>query len=308
MVFNLPTLPPPLLERCLALSEHLFAMKSGSGKLELSPSHFSFSVDHPPGNKEAGYRYETSTPRLNPMKRKKTPSDLRRNAARKKKHLDEKNFMASSASPGTSTVIPSSNTEEPPTPSSVMPPSNTEEPPTPSSVIPPSNTEEQDSNPYNMNPDNTDLPDTIMEVENQTPCSPQNVAEDPESIEEEISEDEFSEEETVREKITIGDWPEDFSKLIKNNNESLDVTVIIYANDFKTAIASLKRTFKKCNLRNIEPRKLEHEGSVNSFAFEFTIILKHLKTTFGNMKKNWIQIDESKLIGFLAKGFLFQNT
>ena len=147
----------------------------------------------------------------------------------------------------------------------------------------------------------------------ELPLIPQNVAEDPENIEEEISEDEFSEEETIREKMTIGDWPEDLSKAIKNSNTSLDVTVIVCANDFKTALASLKRTFKKCNLRNIEPRKLEHvpvriEGSVNSFAFEFTIILKHLKSTFGNIKKNWIKIDESQLIGFLAKGFLFQNT
>ena len=64
-----------------------------------------------------------------------------------------------------------------------------------------------------------------MEDEDQIPLSPRNVTEDTENIEEEISEDEFSEEETIREKITIGDWPEDLSKLIKNNNNSLDVTV-----------------------------------------------------------------------------------
>ena len=314
MIFNLPTLPPPLLERCLALSEHLYAMKSGSGKLELSPSHFFFSVNHSPGTKETGNQNPNP---LNPVKRKKSPSDLRRNAVRKKKFLENKNLVVSpQISPGTSshsssTVIPSSNTEEPPTPSSLIPPSNMNAPPSP-----------------NMNSDNTDdqnqdLPETNMEVEGQSPLIPHNVIEIPENIDVETlppvvspisSPSQSPEEETdIRETITIGDWPEDFSTMVKNNNRSIDVTAIISASDFKSALASLKRTLKKCNLRNIEPRKLDEvplkleKSSQDSFAFEFTIVLKNLKSTFSNIKRNWIEVQQSQLIGFLFRRFFFKT-
>jgi len=86
MIPNLPTLPPALLEDCLAFSKQLYALKSGVAKLEVSPSHFVFSMNqfpgnknHFPGNKESG------------SIRKKSPSDLRRNALRKAEHLKRKN-------------------------------------------------------------------------------------------------------------------------------------------------------------------------------------------------------------------------
>jgi len=325
-MIHLPTLPPAFLERCLALSEQLNTMKSGAAKLEVSPSHFLFSLNQHPGNKETGSTFPIKPHHI---KRKKTPSDLRRNARRMAEHLKNKNIAKNSTTsspenPEPSTLIhPTSkedsiSTKNPEDNSPGESPETADKPPS-SNDTPSENEVQMDveklvlEHVSDVNPENTDLPDTNMEVEEQIPLSPQNVTEDQENIEEEISEDEFSEEETIREKITIGDWPEDLSKAIKNSNTSLDVTVIVCANEFKSAIASLKRTFKKCNLRDIEPRKLEHvpvkvEGSVNSFAFEFTIILKHLKAIFGNMKKNWITIDESQLIGFLAKGFLFQNT
>ena len=93
MISHLPTLDPALLERCLALSEQL-AMKSGAAKLEISPSHFVFSVNQFPGNKETGATSSTSTK----LKRKKTPSDMRRNTARQAKFLKEKNLAKSSSS------------------------------------------------------------------------------------------------------------------------------------------------------------------------------------------------------------------
>jgi len=116
MSFNIPTLPPSFLDRCLAISEHLQAMKSGSAKLEASPSHFFFSVDHPPGNKESGH--STSQPGPPSLFRrwkikKKSPSDLRRNARRHEEFLERKRNLAqpaasSSSNPPSSTDLPSS--------------------------------------------------------------------------------------------------------------------------------------------------------------------------------------------------------
>ena len=125
MVQHLPTLPPALLERCLALSEQLYAMKSGAAKLEISPSHFVFSVNQYPGTKETGSTFSSS----NTLKRKKTPSDLRRNAARKAQFLIKKNLAKSSSS--TSPVNQPASAEEPldPTkPSTTTPPTTTQNP------------------------------------------------------------------------------------------------------------------------------------------------------------------------------------
>lgn len=98
---NIPTLPPSFLDRCLALSEHLYAMKSGSAKLEASPSHFLFTVDHPPGNKESGPSHSRTgwySPYGRWKMKKKTPSDLRRDARRHKKFLEKKrNFSQPAA-------------------------------------------------------------------------------------------------------------------------------------------------------------------------------------------------------------------
>ena len=85
----LPTLPPAILERCLAFSEQLYAMKPGTVKLEMSPSHFVFTMNQNPA-KDSGdsLRHPSSLP-----KRKKTPSDLRRNALRKAEFLTRKNSI-----------------------------------------------------------------------------------------------------------------------------------------------------------------------------------------------------------------------
>jgi len=112
---NIPTLPPTFLERCLAFSERLFAMKSGSGKLEVSPSHFLFEVDHPPGKKESGHPDSNSDLQTGSSsrytsqkmkKKKKTPSDLRRDARRRDKHLENKRNLSP---PSSSSNQPSSN-------------------------------------------------------------------------------------------------------------------------------------------------------------------------------------------------------
>jgi len=109
MVSNLPTLPPAFLESCLAFSKQLYAMKTGVAKLEASPSHFLFSVDHSPGNKETG----NFTDRRWKIK-KKTPSDLRRDARRSEKFLEEKkNSYQPAASASTSSSNPTQSTDQP---------------------------------------------------------------------------------------------------------------------------------------------------------------------------------------------------
>ena len=290
MVMNLPTLPPPLLERCLALSEHLCTMKSGSAKLEISPSHFLFSVDHPPGNKEAG---NLSTTPPNPIKRKKTPSDLRRNAKRKKKFLEEK-YLASS---GTSSQTTSINTGKSPNPSPVNPPSNIEESPDPNPNI-----EELTSHQH----EKLDLPETNMEVDAQIPMIPNNpannVTETTENIDEETlppadmdvttPQPEFSLNREIKEVIDLSDaWPEDIIKILndpKNSSSSLTVVTIVgNAKDYKSALGSLRKTLRKCNLRSIEPKKVENLAE-GAFAFEFKLIRKNIKPTFMNIKNNWM--------------------
>jgi len=86
---NIPTLPPFFLDSCLALSKHLYAMKSGSARLEASPSHFLFSVDHPPGNKETGLSGSYGPFEIRKTK-KKSPSDFKRDARRREEHLARK--------------------------------------------------------------------------------------------------------------------------------------------------------------------------------------------------------------------------
>ena len=101
----LPTLPPAILERCLAFSEHLYAMKPGTVKFEVSPSHFVFTMNQNPV-KNSG----DSPPFPPPLpKRKKTPSDLRRNALRKAEFLKRKNSVPQ-AETKSSCDTPSTNT------------------------------------------------------------------------------------------------------------------------------------------------------------------------------------------------------
>ena len=83
----IPTLPPAILERCLAFSEQLFVMKPGTVKFEVSPSHFVFTMNQNPV-KDSGDSLP-HPPSLS--KKKKTPSDLRRNVLRKAEFLKRKN-------------------------------------------------------------------------------------------------------------------------------------------------------------------------------------------------------------------------
>lgn len=309
MVANFPTLPPVFLERCLALSEHLFAMKSGSAKLELSPSHFIVSVDHPPVTKESGY-YNTNFEK--PTKRKKSPSDLRRNALRLKKHLEQKNGP---------TPMPSSAAETSPHSSPTVPsPLKEELLPNPSPVIS-ANTEETTHH-STLTHENQDLPESNMEVDTNVPMTPHNdnedVSEAPVDIDVSLdsSPDAFSFKIPISEVVDLCDWHEDLNTVQNNpeNGNTLTVVTIVCAEDSNAAKGSLQRTLKKCNLRSIEPKKVnnllednrDRENS-DTFTFEFKVIRKNIKATILNIKKNWMPVKQSHLAGFLIQEIFFQT-
>jgi len=156
MIANLPTLPPAFLESCLAFSKQLYTMKSGVAKLEVSPSHFVFSMNQIPGNKEAGPTF------TDPIKRKKTPSDLRRNAERIRKFLENKKLTASS---GTS-ALSQSPVISPLGTSSIEPPNKDEEQiPNERNISSPA---ESSSNPSSTPPMDLSENSEIMDIVDET--------------------------------------------------------------------------------------------------------------------------------------------
>ena len=93
-----PSFPPVLLDKCLDFAKHLTQLKTGRATIEvnLNQSRFYFSTDNsfysPPGY--AG-RYQRRFPA-----KKKSPSDLRRDAQRREKFLEKiKESLPSAASP-----------------------------------------------------------------------------------------------------------------------------------------------------------------------------------------------------------------
>ena len=98
-----PSFPPVLLDKCLDFAKHLTQLKTGRATIEvnLNQSRFYFSTDNsfysPPGY--AG-RYQRRFPA-----KKKSPSDLRRDAQRREKFLEKKQEPSYSAA-HSSTVPP----------------------------------------------------------------------------------------------------------------------------------------------------------------------------------------------------------
>ena len=118
--------------------------------------------------------------------------------------------------------------------------------------------------------------------------------------------------------VNLSEYSEQLSSIFndpKNHDNSVPITTFITANNSKAAIASLNRTLKKCNLRSIEPMKVENSKDwvlpEGEFAFKFKIISKNVKTTLFNIKNNWISSQEAQLSGFFLKNFkavLFKNS
>jgi len=153
-----------------------------------------------------------------------------------------------------------------------------------------------------------------------SPVQPKNMAPQVETQSQETSPDssprEFSINSPISDIFDFCDWPDNINKVInnsKNSNGSVTVTTVINThggNELNSAIGSLKRTLKKCNVRSIEPRRVEHlvEEDVGNFAFEFKLLRKNIKATLMNIKKNWMPINESHLSGFLIKESFFENS
>lgn len=87
-----PILPLVFLDNCLALSRQITDMKTCSAKLEvnLGPSRYSFSINPSP-EQPAGLPSQKNQEKQIVIRRKKTPSDIRRNAKRLTHFLNRKN-------------------------------------------------------------------------------------------------------------------------------------------------------------------------------------------------------------------------
>ena len=90
-----PSFPPVLLDKCLDFAKHLTQLKTGRATIEvnLNQSRFYFSTDNsfysPPGYAGRYKRRITA--------KKKSPSDLRRDAKRREKFLEKKQEPSPSA-------------------------------------------------------------------------------------------------------------------------------------------------------------------------------------------------------------------
>jgi len=82
-----PCFPPVILEKCLDLAKNLADKKTGNATLEinLGASRFSFSMDHSSPIQTGSSRQD-----ILKKKRKKSPSDRRRDSLRRENHLERK--------------------------------------------------------------------------------------------------------------------------------------------------------------------------------------------------------------------------
>ena len=129
--------------------------------------------------------------------------------------------------------------------------------------------------------------------------------------------DSFEENSFEENTINLSEWDEEVTAAIndpKNIGNSATVTIVIKANNLKSASASLKRTLMKSNLRSIEPRRVETSPDWRlddgEYGFQIKVINKNIKNTFFNIRKNWIIVEQSQLLGFFIKDFcnFFKNS
>lgn len=103
---EISSFPPVFLEKCLDITKELSLMKTGAAKLEvnLGFSKFSFSIDHS-SDSQAGSS-NLKKPWIQ-KKKKKSPSDLRRNALRLEKFLEDKKKLSQPEASTTAVSSPS---------------------------------------------------------------------------------------------------------------------------------------------------------------------------------------------------------
>ena len=120
-----------------------------------------------------------------------------------------------------------------------------------------------------------------------------------------------SSQETNSEKpLLLSQFPEDLSTALNNDkNSTTEITIksVIYANNDSSALASLNRTFKKCNLRSFALTQVHKSMFEGASYFTFKVQGKYVKRTLLNLKKNWIAVENAQLRGFYIKYFFLEN-
>ena len=87
--------------------------------------------------------------------------------------------------------------------------------------------------------------------------------------------------------------------------EDLDVeaplVVTIQSETEKSAIISLRRTLKKCNLKSLNPGNFYSKEDLGQFGYKINVPSKRFKNVIHDLNKNWISVDEAFIIGFHLK-------
>ena len=304
MITNLPTLPPALLEGCLAFSKQLYAMKSGVAKLEISPSHFLFSLNQFPGNNETGPTFSN----LDQIQRKKTPSQRKRDQRRWEEHKERKSTPVAESPPKVKKppiMEPPTAVQPPPTlePSQVVEPSQAVGPPQvaklPQFVESPQFVEPSQS----VEPPKVVEPSQFVDLQ-QVVERPAIIVELPPAMDSQ-SRMEVDYPPPVLSPMVSPARPSNSSnKLSELPDELLDDTckllVVISSKQSQSAIASLRRTLKKINQKSIKIETVEELGKKmeDTFGYKLNVLPNRFKHIVQNINKNWISVDHASILHF----------
>ena len=119
-----------------------------------------------------------------------------------------------------------------------------------------------------------------------------------------------SQETKSQEPLLLSQFPEDLSTALNNaNNRTTEITIksVIYSNNDSSALASLNRTLKKCNLRSFVLTQVHKSMFEGASYFTFKVQGKYVKRTLLNLKRNWISVENAHLRGFYIKHFFIEN-
>ena len=283
-----PCFPPVILEKFLDLAKYLADKKTGKASLDinLGTSRLSFSVDH-------ASHLQTGTPSQDlPKKlRKKSPSDQKRDSLRMEKHLEKKR---NSTPPADS---PSSNNSTPP--AEIAQENVIEEPPSFTNITEDMDTVEEiveeivpvkSRNKTEANDESKNLSLTSPILHPPPIISPLKSPVTPPKKSFDLDDP--------------NDWPHELSS--ENSEFLITVVIVNDENDEKSSIASLQRTFKKCNIRSLDP-KLRPQVREGYFGYQINFNQLHpnqLQNTLKKIKKNFISVQDSRFCNFIVNGFV----
>jgi len=251
----------PVLNMCQEMAKH--CLRSGQAFSISGSSTGGITFSTP------GLHFFPRNSRIRPSptfsKKAKTPSQRRRDQRRWNEHKLKKTSPAAGISPATELPKVSETVsvvaESPSTPNSS--PSQVVEPPPPTKATPSPSLEK-------------DL--TPMEVDFQPPLispisSPTLVETRPPAQPE---------------------FPEDL-------DVEAPLVVTIESESEKSAIISLRRTLKKCNLKSLTPGNVYSKEELGQFGYNINVPSKRFKHVIHDLNKNWISVDNAFIIGFHLK-------